>query len=96
MEGGKMDRDYGTDIAITFDFEDIEKKTQDEKLNLLLKIAFDNHKVLGDHGKILFGNGKAGLCDVARTNKMLIKYLIGTVGMAIMAFAGVLYGHLAK
>jgi hypothetical protein len=89
-----MERDNSTDIAITFDFEDIESKTQDDKLNLLLKIAFDNHRVLRDHGKILFGNGKAGLCDIARTNKLLIKIIMGVVGSSILGFAGILYGHL--
>ncbi len=78
------------DITIKYDQDDIEKKTSEEKLNLLLKIAFSNHTTLREHGRILFGNGKAGLCDIARTNKMLIKILMGVVGTAIVGFAGVL------
>jgi hypothetical protein len=82
------------DITITFEQSDIEHKTQDEKLTLLLKIAFSNHSTLREHGKILFGNGKAGLCDIARSNKMLIKIIMSVVGTAILGFAGVMYAHL--
>ena len=78
------------DITIKYDQDDIEKKTSEEKLNLLLKIAFSNHTTLREHGRILFGNGKAGLCDIARTNKMLIKIIMGVVGTAIVGFASVL------
>jgi hypothetical protein len=79
------------DITIKYDQDDIEKKTSEEKLNLLLKIAFSNHTTLREHGRILFGNGKAGLCDIARTNKMLIKIIMGVVGTAIVGFASVLF-----
>jgi hypothetical protein len=84
------------DIKIAFDQADIERQTQDEKLNLLLKIAFSNHTTLREHGKILFGNGKAGLCDTARTNKMLINIIMSVVGASILGFAGVLYGLVAR
>jgi hypothetical protein len=83
------------DIKIAFDQADIERQSQDEKLNLLLKIAFSNHTTLREHGQILFGNGKAGLCDIARTNKMLINIIMSVVGASILSFAGVLYGLLA-
>lgn len=82
------------DITITLEQSDIEAKSPDEKLNILLKIAFSNHSILREHGKILFGNGKSGLCDVARTNKLLIKIIMGVLGSSVLGFAGVLYGHL--
>ena len=48
------------EIKIAYDMEDIDKKSESEKLSLLLKIAFANHTTLMNHGKILFGNGKEG------------------------------------
>lgn len=59
------DRD---DISITFEMGDIERKTSDDKLNLLLKIAFSNHNKLVEHSKILFGdNGEEGLVESVRS-----------------------------
>ena len=84
------------DITVSFDYKDIEKKTQDEKLNLLLKIAFANHSTLKKHGEILFGNGKEGLCDIARNNKRLIRWIISIVSISIIGFAGILFTHIGK
>jgi hypothetical protein len=78
------------EITIKLDQDDIEEKTPDEKLNILLKIAFSNHSLLKKHGEVLFGNGKVGLCDTVRTNKLLIKIVMGVIGTAILGFAGVL------
>lgn len=56
-------------IKIAFDMEDIEIKTDSEKLNLLLRIAYMNHSKLLEHGSILFGNGKKGLCERVRVHE---------------------------
>lgn len=82
------------DIKIAFDQADIERQSQDEKLNLLLKIAFSNHDTLKLHSKILFGNGNSGLCDTSRTHNLLIKIIMSVVGTSILGFAGILYAHL--
>lgn len=84
------------EIKIAYDMEDIEKKTESEKLNLLLKIAFANHTTLINHGKILFGNGKQGLCDIARFNKLAIKGLWAVFVIAIVGFASILFTHIGK
>lgn len=84
------------EIKIAYDMEDIEKKTESEKLNLLLKIAFANHTTLVNHGKILFGNGKQGLCDIARFNKLAIKGLWAVFVIAIVGFASILFTHIGK
>lgn len=78
------------EITIKLDQDDIEEKTPDEKLNILLKIAFSNHSLLKKHDKVLFGNGEVGLCDTVRTNKLLLKIVMGVIGTAILGFAGVL------
>jgi hypothetical protein len=97
MYKNKSYGDCGMDeIKIAFDMEDIEQKTESEKLNLLLKIAFSNHSVLSDHSKILFGNGKQGLCDVARYNKAAINSLWAVFVLAIIGFASILFTHIGK
>jgi hypothetical protein len=83
-------------IRIEYDYSTIESKTPDEKLNLLLRIAFANHHALQRHGKILYGNGEAGLCDTTRENKKAIKYLYSLFVLACGGFAGVLFTHLSK
>lgn len=78
------------DIRVVFELGDIAKMTTDQKIDLLLKIAFSNHENLNKHGKTLYGNGEQGICDVTRTNSLLIKMLMGVIGTSILGFAGVL------
>ena len=84
------------EIKIAYDMEDISNKSESEKLDLLLKIAFVNHKTLNEHGKILFGNGKQGLCDIARSNRTAINGLWAVFVLAILGFASVLFAHVSK
>jgi len=84
------------EIKIAYDIEDISTKTESEKLDLLLKIAFVNHRTLNEHGKILFGNGKQGLCDIARFNSKAINGLWAVFVIAIIGFAGILFTHLSR
>jgi hypothetical protein len=84
------------EIKITFDMDDIEQKSDSEKLSLLLKIAFSNHTVLNEHGRILFGNGKQGLCDSVRWNKRAIGMLYGGFVTFVLTISGFLFHHLSK
>lgn len=84
------------EIKIAYDMEDISKKTESEKLDLLLKVAFANHTTLKNHGQILFGNGKQGLCDIARYNRTAISGLWAVFVLAIIGFASVLFTHVSK
>jgi len=84
------------EIKIAYDMEDIEKKSDSEKLTLLLKIAFESYETLESHSKILFGNGEQGLCDTARFNKLAIKGLWAVFITAVLGFAGVLFTHLSR
>lgn len=78
-------------IKIAYEMEDIAAKTMDEKLTLLLRIAFANHETLKHHGKVLFGNGESGICDVTRSHGHAIKAIwailmilvAGIVGLAL-------------
>ena len=84
------------EIKIAYEMKDIEKKSESEKLTLLLKIAFESYETLESHGKILFGNGKQGLCDTARFNKLAIRVLWAVFILSVSGFAGVLFTHLSK
>ncbi len=82
-------------IKIDFNYSDIINMTEEEKLNTLLKIAFSNHTLLMDHGKILFGNGEAGLCDTVRENRKGIKILTWIIFTAVSGFATALFWHIS-
>jgi hypothetical protein len=84
------------EIKIAYDMEDISNKSESDKLDLLLKIAFVNHKTLNEHGKILFGNGKQGLCDIARFNTKAINGLWAVFVIAVIGFASILFTHISR
>jgi hypothetical protein len=84
------------DFLIGFDYEDIEKKTDSDKLTLLLKIAKSNHDNLHTHTKILFGNGEEGLVDLCRFHKRSLGGLWALVLFSIVGFAGILYALLRE
>lgn len=80
-------------IKVDYDFEDIDSlKTTDDKINMLLKIAFSNHKTLTEHGKLLFGNGEQGLCDRIRSHDDAMNNqklsLIGLWSVFVIAVTG--------
>jgi hypothetical protein len=84
------------DFLIGFDYNDIEKKTDSEKLTLLLKIAKSNHDNLKTHTIVLFGNGKEGLVDLCRFHKRSLGGLWALVLFSIVGFAGILYALLRE
>jgi hypothetical protein len=84
------------EIKIAYDMEDISNKSESEKLDLLLKIAFANHTTLVKHGEILFGNGKQGLCDIVRFNSTAINGLWAVFVIAVIGFASVLFTHISR
>lgn len=78
-------------IKIAYEMDDIDKKTADEKLTLLLKIAFDNHETLKSHGRVLFGNGESGICDMTRSHAKAIKALWGILMILIAGIVGLAF-----
>ena len=73
-------------IRIKFDQTDIDRKSDSEKLSLLLKIAFVNHETLQNHSEILFGNGKQGICDQVRENCKGLKAMWAIVLLIVAGF----------
>lgn len=87
----------GNNISINFDMDTIDNKSSDEKLNLLLRIAFDNHKRLTEHGKILFGeNGEEGLVESVRSLCKGIKWFWVISSGTVAFLSTVLAQHLLK
>ena len=84
------------EIKIAYDMEDISNNSESEKIDLLLKIAFANHTTLVKHGELLFGNGKQGLCDISRFNRLAINGLWAVFVIAVVGFASVLFTHISR
>ena len=59
-------------VRIEYEKEDIYTKTDGEKLNFLIDIAFSNHQQLVNQGLTLYGNGdpEKGLCHQMVTHKL--------------------------
>ncbi len=66
-------------VQIELNVEDVKKKSLDQKVDVLIDIAFANHTLLGDHGLIIFGNGDPtkGLCFKVNTQATRLNWLIG-------------------
>ena len=61
----------------------LESMADSEKLKWLIKIAFANYSELTKQGIILYGNGKAGLCEVSRNHTAMLKWFwIMSTGVA--------------
>ena len=79
-------------VKITYEKDDIYEKSDSEKLNILLDIAFSNHEQLVNQGLTLYGNGDPakGLCSQLATQRTRLNWLlailsvVGTAGLAII------------
>jgi hypothetical protein len=85
-------------IKVAYEMDDIEDLTPDQKLDLLLKIGFDNRELLEKHSKILFGNGDKGLCDFTRSHGesisnlwIALKIMFVVTFMIISGFVGLAF-----
>lgn len=65
-------------VRIELNEEEVQAKSDSEKLTDLVKIAFANHEQLSKQGLILFGNGepKNGLCFKVATQGTRLNWLI--------------------
>ena len=86
------------DFNIELNEDDIQHMSDTNKLNTLLKVAYANHRLLDEHGKIIFGNGspQAGLCFQVAKHESILKWMVGLVGTAIIAIITAfitIFGH---
>jgi len=65
-------------VRIELNKEEIKSKTDSEKLDVLVDIAFANHTQLTEQGLLLYGNGdpKKGLCFKVATTTTRLNWLI--------------------
>ena len=79
-------------VKIEYEKDDIYEKSDSDKLNFLIDIAFANHEQLVKQGLTLYGNGDPakGLCSQLATQKTRLNWLlailsvVGTAGLAII------------
>jgi hypothetical protein len=85
-------------VDISVDKERVKQMSTDEKLNVLVDIAFANHRQIRHQGEILYG-GKdkpEGICEVVRTTKKAVIWLWGIFcGVSGVYFTLLVY-HIMK
>jgi hypothetical protein len=83
-------------VKIELNESDLQTKTDSEKLNLLVKIAFMNHDTLQQQSVVLFGNGDPtkGICSKVAMQGSLIKWMIGVFSTCATVIAGIIVKHI--
>jgi len=85
-------------VKIEMSEEDVQAKTDSEKLSALVKIAFANHEQLAKQGRILFGNGrpKDGLCFKVESQGTRLNWLICILSALGLAGIGGVISYVVK
>lgn len=79
-------------VKIEYEKDDIYEKSDSDKLNFLIDIAFANHEQLVKQGLTLYGNGdpEKGLCSQLATQKTKMNWLVGILSAVGLAGLGVI------
>jgi len=85
-------------IKIELNEEEVLRQSDPEKINALVKLQFASHKLLSDHGEIIFGNGdpKKGLCFKVETQGTRLNWLIAILSVFGIAFIGTVLKYLVN
>ena len=85
-------------VKIEYEKDDIYEKSDSDKLNFLIDIAFANHEQLVKQGLTLYGNGdpEKGLCSQLSTQKTKLNWLVGILSAIGVAGLGVITTLLVK
>lgn len=84
-------------IEVALDKERVKSMGQDEKLNVLVDIAFANHITIRHLNSIMIGDvDHEGICDTVRMTKKAMLWLWGIFCGVSGAFFTVLVFHLAR
>ena len=83
-------------VTIELKEEEVHRQTDSEKLTSLVRIAFANHQLLDEHGKILFGNGDPtkGLCYKTNLLASKINWFMGITTTGGGIIIGLLVKHI--
>jgi len=82
-------------VRIELNEEDVQGKSDSEKLGILVKIAFANHKTLVEQGLALFGNGdpKKGVCYKVAFQGSMLNWVLGIFSGVSVIVIGILVKH---
>jgi hypothetical protein len=84
-------------IEIRVDLDNVKKMTSEQKLNVLIDIAFANNRGISRQGRILYGeDGQQGICETVRTTSKAVKWLWGIFCAVATFMSGVLFTHIMK
>ena len=84
-------------IEVTLDKERVKQMGSEEKLNVLIDIAFQNNALLQDLGKVLYGrDGKEGICETVRTTKNRVIWIWGIFCGVSGFFISLLVYHIVR
>ena len=84
-------------IDVALDKERVKQMGQEEKLNILIDIAFRNHQLLQAQAIILYGkNGTEGICETVRSSRKMIFWLWGIFCGVSGLYLSILLVHMGK
>lgn len=83
-------------VRVELNEEDIAKMSDSDKLTFLVKIAFANRNDLIQVNRILFGNGKKGMCEKVLVQGQQIMGLWATVIGAGGIIIAIIINHIFK
>lgn len=84
-------------IEIALEKERIKTMPVEEKLNMLVDIAFATHEELSKQGKILYGtNGTQGMCEIVRAVKRSTAWLWSIFCIVSGAYFTILTLHIVR
>jgi len=77
-------------VRIEYEKDDIYEKSDSDKLNFLIEIAFANHQQLTQQGLTLYGNGDPakGLCSQLATQRTRLNWLVAILSAVGLAGLG--------
>lgn len=78
-------------VRIALDKDEVKSKTDSQKLDVLVDIAFANHEQLTEQGLILYGNGDPtkGLCFKVNSQGTRLNWLIGILSAVGITALGI-------
>jgi hypothetical protein len=83
-------------VKLELDMEEILEKPINEQIKDLIRIAFMTHSEVNRQGKVIYGNGKEGLCESVRKQGRSLVFLWSAFCTAAGTYGGILYAHLVK
>jgi len=82
-------------IEVALDKERVKQMGSEEKLNVLVDIAFRNHQLLQSQATILYGkDGNEGICETVRSSRKMLFWLWGVFCGTAGIYLSILLVHI--